>query len=192
MADDKPKNGMVDKMRERLATGLLPRLNFAATPDGKKFAIESVQPKKRAQLREVLINTLKDPAIVAALELPGYGDLPGVPLAPVAPEDSVPAEACEMLLDWCSQGMMFLAQRRGYSEQQAGKLAIGAERKRGYVPRLVKIFNKWLPAGALGKYEDEILFLLAFTGDTVASVKAMGEPAGLGAESQAQNLHAVK
>jgi hypothetical protein len=178
--DNKGKKGFFARAAE--TAGVMPRLSVPITRDRKRFATESLQGKTAKQLREILIASLADPEFVAAMELPqGAGPVlvPAPAAAPPPPpaEDAIPSEACDLILEGIQNAMIFVARRKGYTEQQAGVLAIDGTRRRAYIPRMVKIANKWLPAGALGKYEDEILLVMAFAADTLASVKLMQERA---------------
>jgi hypothetical protein len=180
MADDaKSKKGFFARAAE--TAGVMPRLSVPITRDRKRFATESLQGKTAKQLREILIASLADPEFVAAMELPqGAGPVlvPAPAAAPPPPaEDAIPSEACDLILEGISNAMIFVARRKGYTEAQAGVLAINQGRRAAYIPRMVKIANKWLPAGALGKYEDEILLVMAFAADTLATVKLMQERA---------------
>ena len=170
------KKGFFARTKEA-ASGVLPRFSVALTSDRKKFSADAAQDKTKRQLRELLLNSLGDPEFVAAMELDAIARMreTASAQAPAPAEDAIPADACDMLLDGIGRGLVFIATRKGYTETQASILIISDARKKAYVPRLVKIANKWLPAGALGKYEDEILLLLAFAADTLATIKLMDQ-----------------
>lgn len=177
--EEKPpvKKGWVGRAKDA-AAGLMPRFSAPLSADRKKFSADVAQDKTKKQLRELIVNSLNDPEFVAAMDLDTVTRLrasaePAPGPAPV--EDAIPADGCDLILEGIGRGMMFFATKKGYTESQASVLTISDARKKAYIPRLVKIANKWLPAGALGKYEDEIMLLMAFTADTVATVKLMNE-----------------
>lgn len=132
-----------------------PRLSLQLTEDGKRIAFDRMRPQTREQLRTVFNDSTFQKEFDLAPAQGGTAD---------ASIDS--ASLAGVLYGGLSTIMVGLAQRSGYTREQAAVLGFTGAEVEQLAPITGKVLDKYLPSG---KYQDELLLGLMLT--TVISGK---------------------
>lgn len=133
---------------------LLPRINFALTPDESAIAVDALQPKTRDRLRRILA----DPELFGKLGLDRpAGAAQAAPGSPAAEADRMlTAGLVGMALQLLGKAAVAIAVRRGATPDAARMLELNADDVAEMTPPYVVLVDDLMPAG-LGKYEKYIL-----------------------------------
>jgi len=121
------------------------------TDDGSKIAIGRMRPATRDALR----TAFTDPEFQNE-----FGLRPVAAGEPEADNGIDSTSLAAILYTSCSTLMVGLAQRSGYTREQAGVLAFTPDEINALAPTTAKVLQKYLPTG---KYQDELMLGLMLT-----------------------------
>lgn len=149
--------------------GKAARFSVNTTPEGR-VAWGSAHDRTREKLR----------LIIADPDLPRELGITRPAVAQGKAADTIPPEMCGVIYDALSVLLKGIAQRSGYTDDQAAVLTFSAEEKAALGPPTVAVLNKY--NAAFGKYQEELTLGVVF-GSIVAGKLAVlraGDKPGTG------------